>query len=104
MSQPFADYRYGDTCLEGEGGVRVAKVVEPDLAEARALHDSLERLAERMRMDGLALLLRDHQVVILIVGAPFETLVFLATSVIASPRSHRRGRLRGRCGSAGSTE
>jgi hypothetical protein len=63
--------------------MRVAKVVKPAGPQACVPDDPLEGLAERVRMDRLAVLLRDDQATILIVRSPFVSLVVLADAVRA---------------------
>ncbi len=53
------------------------------------LDQPLERLAERVRVDRLAVLLRDDEILVLVVGAPLRPLLVLALLV----RSELRDRL-----------
>jgi hypothetical protein len=81
MPEPLADHLDRDTGLEGERGVRVPEVVQPDGSQVRLLDQPLERLAERVRVDRLAVLLGHDEVVVLVVVAPLSPLLVLPSSV-----------------------
>ncbi len=60
VAEPLADHLDRDAGFECEAGVRVAEVVQSNVAEAGVTDDPLERLAERVRVDRLAVLFRDE--------------------------------------------
>src|SRR5690242_20584990 len=55
----------------------MAEVVEPDLPQAMLLDQALECLAERVRVDRLAVLLGHDEILILVVGTPLSSLLVL---------------------------
>jgi hypothetical protein len=61
--------------------VRVAEIARPDPAEAVLLEQRFEGLAERVRVDQLAVLLGYDEVVVVVVEAPLGPLLVLALPV-----------------------
>ena len=61
----------------------MAKVVQTNSAQSAPFHDALERLAERMLMERLAVLLRDDEILVLVVGSPLSALVVMLAPVLA---------------------
>lgn len=63
--------------------MRVSEIVQADWAQAGVPDDALERLAERVRVDRLAILLGDDQVRLLIVAAPLNSFGVLSRRVLS---------------------
>ena len=59
------------------------EVVKTDSPDAGSLHDPLEHLAERMRVDGGPVLQTGDEILILVVGLPLRPLVLLSPTVVA---------------------
>jgi hypothetical protein len=81
VAEPLADHLDRDASPESERSVRVAEVVKSDRPQTGLLDQPFERLAERVRVDRLAVLLRYDEVVVLVVGTPLGPLAFLAGSM-----------------------
>ena len=83
VAEALCDDLDRDPGLQGEGGMRVAQVVEADRPQRGLGDQPLEGLAEGVRVDRLAVLFGDHEVLVSVVGAPLGPLLVLALPALA---------------------
>jgi len=70
VTKAFTDDLWLDACLQRDGGVGVPQIVEPNSWHVDLGDESLEHLREGLRMERLAVLLAEHQIIVLVVGPP----------------------------------
>ena len=65
MAETFADHLDGDACFEGESGVGMPQVMEPDAEDSGPYHCPDEHLGEEIRVERVAVLWAEDQSLIL---------------------------------------